>query len=355
MSEFFNVTLDKDVVLDDSTTNNSTGWTSKKILDEIIDHRITKFEELEDVDVVNKEDKQVVIYSNDTHKFTTINLNQVGEAAGLSLKQISKMGIVGSTTTPKIVEIPISTVDFKVPRVNILKFQQGSQDIITTENSFTNGESNDFQNDDVVIFDNTAHLKTNFQSKMTCEGDLGTYKTYSVTIDKSNFKTVNNLSITEDGVDEVLNINAIPKDRLLIPIGDMNLSNVSHIDYFNLTAIGATLKVVCSIDSGTTWKTFKIDHWENINLTVDDVSANGIDITTFNSINDTYWNELVTANKIRFAYLLQDNNSIDELKLQYDGQGSWIEAKNTEYDVVYASNSLLQVKLYFSGDIKINY
>lgn len=355
MSEFFNVTLDKDIVLNDNVTNNTSGWTGEKILNEIVNHRVTKFEELQDVDVVNKKDKQVVIYSAETNKFTTVNLDSVGEGAGLSLKQVSKMGIEGSPQTPKIVDIPISTVDFKVPKVNVLKFQLGDQDIITTENEFTNGESNDFQSDDMIVFDGSAHLKTNFQSSMIYESDIGVGTLYTVEIDKSIFKTINSLQIVEDGVNQIMNINAIPNDRLLIPVGDLNLSNVNHIDYFNLVATGSNIRVVCSVDSGVTWKTFKVDHWEAINLTVDDVKINGIDIDTFNVINDTYWNELVTTNKIRFAYLMQDLNSIDQLSLKYDGQGSWIQAKDAEYDVIYASNSLLKVKLYFGGDIKINY
>lgn len=354
MSEFFNVTLEKDIVLDDSVTNNVSGWTSEKILNEIVKHRLTKFEQLEDVDVVNKEDKQVVVYSGDTNKFTTINLGTIGDEAGLNLKQISKMGIVGSPTEPKIVDIPISTVDFKVPKVNVLKFELGNQNIITTENGFTNAESNDFLANDMVIFDGTAHLKTDFQSTMIYKGDIDAGKLYTVGIDKTAYKNINSLKVIEDGVNQILNINAIPYDRLLIPVGDINLSNVSHIDYFNLVA-ATGIKVVCSVDSGSTWKTFKVDHWEDIDLTVDDVKTNGIDVSIFNAINDTYWNMLVTANKIRFAYLLTDTNNIDELKLQYDGQGYWMEAKNTEYDVIYASNSLLQVKLYFSGDVKINY
>ncbi|MBN3376499.1 hypothetical protein CF087_21980, partial [Clostridium botulinum] len=60
MSEFFNVTLDKDIILDDSAISNKTGWSSEKIQKEIIDKRITKFEELEDVDVTNKKNKQLV-------------------------------------------------------------------------------------------------------------------------------------------------------------------------------------------------------------------------------------------------------------------------------------------------------
>lgn len=354
MSEFFNVTLDKDIVLDDSSIGSITGWSSNKIVEEIVKHRITKFEELEDVDVTNKKDKQVVVYSGDTDKFTTIDLGNIGEGAGLSLNQISKMGVVGDTDAPKTVNIPISTVDFKVPRVNVLKFELGDQDVITTENNFSNSESNDFVADDMIEFDGTAHLRTDFKYQMSYEGDLDEGKLYSCEIDKTLYKDITGMEVVEDGVNEVLEVTAIPFDRLLIPVGDLNLSNVNHIDYFNVVATTG-VKIVCSVDSGQTWKTFNVDHWEDINLTIEDVAAKGIDIDTFNAINDTYWNMLVTTNKIRFAYLLTDTNSIDELTLQYDGQGYWVEAKETEYDVIYASNSLLQVKLYFSGDVKINY
>jgi len=53
--------------------------------------------------------------------------------------------------------------------------------------------------------------------------------------------------------------------------------------------------------------------------------------------------------------LIRDSSYINALSLQYDGIGYWQEAKNDDYDVVYSSNTLMQVKLYISGDIKINY
>lgn len=356
MSEFFNVTLDKDVVLDDNITSGFTGWSSEKILDEIVAYRVTKFEELSDVDVVNKEDKQVVVYSGDTGKFITIDFETMGDAVGISLKQLSKLGIVGTPTTPMIVDIPISTLDFKLPKVNILKFILGDQNVIKTANSFVNGESNTFVPDEMILFDGTVRLKTLFQYTMTDDEDIeSTYDNYDVIVDKSKFKSISDFSVTASGLDELLNITAIPTDRLLIPTGDMNLSNVSNIDYFSLVATGVNPRVICSVDGGITWKTFVTDHWETINLTAADVKINGITPDVFNAINSTYWNLLITTNKIRFAYLMQDNNSYDGLTLQYDGIGHWEEAKNTEYDVIYASNSLLQVKVYFSGDVKINY
>lgn len=365
MSEFFSVTLNKDAVLDDSVTNSSTGWTGQKILDEIIQHRVTKFEELSDVNVANKKDKQIVVYSEDQQKFTTIDIGNIGDVAGLSLRQISKMGITGSTSTPYEVDISINTVDFKVPRVNVLKWQPSAeQDVIKTLNSFSNSESNDFEPDDMIVFDDTAHLKTEHNYPMQYIRDIGTdNREYGCEIDKSIFKSIEDMQENVDGVDEYLNLTAIPKDRLLIANGDKDLSYVENIDYFKVTATGTNIKIVCSVDSGETWKTFNADntdHWEDINLTVSDVKAKGIDITTFNAINSTYWNLLNTNKKIRFAYLLSMENisdveNIDNLDLQYDGQGKWIQALESTFDVVYASNTQLQVFLKFSGDVKINY
>lgn len=361
MSEFFNVTFDKDVVLDDSVISNKTGWSSEKIHREIVDKRITKFEELEDVDVVNKKNKQLVAYSEDTGKFTTIDGVDAGEIVGAGMKQVSKMGIVGSPEEPRIINIPINTVDFKVPRVNILRYDtEGTQDQIITKNEFTNGESNDFVEDNMMVFDGKAHLKTDHVSNFIFNREVDTKNEYTITIDKTKFKKVEGFEVGEDGVIKTLTTKAIPFDRLLVPTGDMNLSNVEHVDYFKLTATGKNIRIVCSVDSGNTWKTFNNEKWVDVNLDVESVRNNGMTIELFNSINDVFWNELVTTKKIRFAYLfsqdsIADVEELDNLDLQYDGQGKWVQAKEDTFDVVYASNTLLQVYVKFSGDIKINY
>ncbi|MFC0903889.1 signal peptidase II [Clostridium sp. MT-14] len=351
-----------EVILDDSQISQATGWSSQKILDEIIQHRVTKFEELSDVNVVNKQDKQVVIYSEDEDKFTTMDIGDIGENRGLNLNQISKMGITGSVDTPYEVDIPINTIDFKVPRVNVLKWQPSAeQDVIKTLNSFSNSELNDFEPDDMIVFDDTAHLKTEFEYQMQYIGDIGTdNKEYGCEIDKSIFKNIDDIQEEENGVDKYLILTAIPLDRLLIASGDKDLSYVDNIDYFKITGSGGNLKIIASVDSGVTWKTFNADHWEDINLTVDDVKAKGIDISTFNVINSTYWNLLNTNKKIRFAYLfslddIADIENVDNLDLEYDGKGKWLEVKESEYDVEYASNTVAQVFLKFSGDVKINY
>lgn len=360
MSKFFYVTLYNDVVLDDSQTSNVTGWSSQKILEEILNYRITRFESLEDVDVTNKKNKQVVVFSSDSNKFTTVDLGDIGEETGLALRQRVVMGVNGTEENPQEIDLDINTIDFKVPRVNVLKFVIGDENTIKTLNTFNNAENSSFINDDMILLDDKAHLKTKYDYQMNFEKDLSEGKVLSCDFDKSIFKDIDSFEDNMDGVNHVITANAIPPDRFLMPNNDINLSYVNNIDYFKITGTGINIKIVCSVDSGQTWKTFNIDHWEDINLTIDSVKAKGIDLDVFNAINDQYWNLLNKNKKIRFAYLfymdsIDDVEEVDILELQYDGVGKWVQASEDTYDVVYESNSILQVFIKFEGDIKINY
>lgn len=108
----------------------------------------------------------------------------------------------------------------------------------------------------MMIFDGKAHLETNHISDFEVVQDTESSTEYSVNVDKTLFKIIECFETFEDGVIQKLKTTAIPFDRLLIPKGDMNLSNVDHIDYFRLTANGNNIRIVCSVDSGNTWKTF---------------------------------------------------------------------------------------------------
>lgn len=361
MSEFFYVTLDKNIVIDDSSIKNNMTWSSEKILKKILEKRLTKFEELDDVDVANKKDKQLIAFSATTGKFTTIDGIEAGEITGAGLNQIARMSIIGSPEKPSIVNIPINTIDFKVPRVNVLKYDDiNTQDIISTKNEFANGESNDFKEDKYIQFDGMAHLRTEYDHDYAVVEEKEESIEFEAEIDLEEFKNIIDIFDFDEGAIKKININAIPYDRLLVPKSDINLSNVKHIDYFRLTAVGDNIKIICSVDSGKTWKTFKSNKWININLDLEDVRTNGMTINLFNKINSVLWNEIVTTNKIRFAYLFSMNslNNMERLKnleMKYDCQGKWIQVRESAYDVIYATNTLLEIHLKESGDYKINY
>lgn len=362
MSEFFNVTLVKDILIDDTAINKDMTWSSDKIIKEIIDKRITKFEELYDVDVTNRKDKQVVAYSEETGKFITVDGSNVGNGGGnVNLKQVSKMGINGSKDNPTIIELPISTMDFKVPKVNILKYDLGQIDISVTKSDFAVSEKDEYIEDEYIEFDGKAKLKTKNRINYKERNVLHNGAEYKYSIDFKQFKKHISIDENEEKMLPYLNFNAIPKDRLLVVKNDFNLSNVNNIDFFKLEGKGDKIKVVCSSDSGKTWKTFDGMKWANISeLTFDEVMKNGMSIDKFNNLNSIFWNDIATTKKIRFAYTfsmndLSDVQELDNLILQYDGTGNWIEAKDNEYDVVYSSNSVLEVRIKFKGDIKINY
>ncbi|KEH99974.1 hypothetical protein [Clostridium botulinum] len=361
MSEFFNVTLDKNVILNDGVISNKTGWTSEKIYKEIIDKRLTKFEELEDVDVTRKKDKQVLAYSEATGKFVSMYLEGVEGAGGISIQQVSKAGLIGSAAKPHSIKIPINTVDFRVPSVNVLKYKNDNKYLIQIENEFTKDEEIQFKKDEMIVFDGKSHLKTEFENKWIIIEETDTAIESTVDINLDLFKSIEKFhDDIEEGVMKKLGITAIPHDRILTPISDINLSNVKYINGFDLKAIGKNIRIVVSDDSGKSWRTFSAEKWHHINLNIDDIKEKDMTIEFFNKINPLFWNELITKDKVRFAYLfsmdnIQDKEELDALNLKYDGQGTWIQAKESEYDVIYESNTILAISVKFSGDIKINY
>jgi|GEM_PF-1310141 len=362
MSEFFNVTLKNDVIMDDGGISSNTTWSSEKIQKEIISKRITKFEELEDVDVINRKDNQVVAYSNDTGKFTTINLETLREATGLSVQQISKNDVKGTLDNPESIDIPINTLKFRVLPVDVLKYStENANDIVEVKNDFKSVEYTKFKKDENILFDDKAHMKTEYDYtfNLVKKFDDDSLE-YSVKFKKSDYKKIERFETYRDGVLQKLKVTAVPHDRLLIPTDNINLSNLRHIDCFKIQGLGDKLKVVCSIDDGKTWKTFEDQSWQNIDLDIESVNNKGMTIELFNSINSIFWNELITTNKIRFAYLFvmdntQDVQEIDKLLFQYDKNGSWVQCDCNEFKATYISNSLLRVDLYFSGNVKINY
>ncbi|MCD3254350.1 signal peptidase II [Clostridium botulinum C/D] len=361
MSKFFKTNFDENLTLDDDSIDVNRVWSSRKTFKEIIDHRLTKLEELDDVDVTNKKDKQVLAYSETTGKFVAQDVESVGASGSNTLKQITKMGIKADEQNPRCIKLPISTTDFKVPRVNILKYKNDDKNKIAIENDFTNSEANDFLKDKFIEFDGQAHLKTEYEQKWEIAEETENGIEATIDIDLDLFKSIEGFhDDIEDGVVKKLGITATPFDRILTPVGDMNLSNVDYINGFELKATGKNIKIVVSADSGKTWKTFSSEKWNDINLTVDDLKCKGMTIEFFNKINPLFWNELITKDKVRFAYLLsmdniQDKEELDTLNLKYDGQGKWIQVKDSEFDVVYASNTILEVYVRFNGDIKINY
>ena len=366
LTQIGNLALNQPLIQDYITADNST-WSSFKIAAEIESGRKLNLKQLDDVVMNSKVDNLVLAYSALTDKFVAVDVNTIvtGAMSGTSsLKQFGFTNITGSVTNPVTVEIPINTTDFKFNRVNVLKFMPSVDNVIKVESSFSILDKNNFISSDYVTFNETMELQDSYAyspkavSAVALGGSVATYE-----VDLTHFKTVFNLLNDADSTslaDNSITLQAVPNDILIVQKNNIDLSTVKHIDYFKLNGTGDKLRIVVSADEGTTWKTYNVDHWETIDLTLDSVKTNGISLDVFNTvINSTAWNELLN-NSVRFAYYLaqddvDDIENLTELQIQYDSFGTWAQAKDSEYDVLFVSNTLMKVVLYFTGDIKINF
>lgn len=190
-----------------------------------------------------------------------------------------------------------------------------------------------------------------------------------------NFSVINNnvvstlispkIVVETDIINPKLQVNAIPRPQLIIPKEDIILGSLEYINTFNLTTNetgNGVIKTVFSVDSGFTWLTYNsiTTQFEVIDISnIDNVKTNGIDTTTFNSIG-IKWNEIITQEKVRFAYYLEkelatDTAEISQLRINMDYTDSWAKSIHpTEYNYKFNSTGCY-VTFLTDGTYKVNY
>ncbi|WP_110955225.1 LamG domain-containing protein [Anaerosinus massiliensis] len=136
------------------------------------------------------------------------SLNSGGSAG--ALKQVTKLGVVGSTLVEIIINNPLT---FNLPPVEILKFAPGLQDQIINQFDFSSGDGSKFTVDGVdantnkyVTFDGTVRLNKRYEYKMTKVDSFTGPGQYSedTTIDDTEFKLVDSADISGGLVGTVL-------------------------------------------------------------------------------------------------------------------------------------------------------
>jgi hypothetical protein len=162
-----------------------------------------------------------------------------------------------------------------------------------------------------------------------------------------------------------LEINALSNDQLILSNDNINLNDVNDINYFNLSIEKDyinDIRIIISIDNGSTWKYLNSDSWLNINPIKQEVKEKGIKIEEFNNISKQQWGNLLQdSNGIRFGYYINQNSNntnakIGSLTLQGNLEGYWKHAlKGTEYDYKYSFNNKITINIMSDGSYKINY
>jgi hypothetical protein len=178
---------------------------------------------------------------------------------------------------------------------------------------------------------------------------------------KSDVKNLLIQSSTEPN----MKITSVPKPQLIKPKDDIVFRELSKVLDFQVTAAELNegkIRIIFSIDSGTTWMTYNEATQDFVEINgqdLDEIEENGIKISVFNSIKEK-WGDIVTKGKVRFAYYLKIDNlsdtaEIDELIATLNILGFWESTIHEEdYDYRY-DNVIIYIELYRDGSYKINY
>lgn len=101
-----------------------------------------------------------------------------------------------SSSNPKTVALPIApTEEFKLPKIEVLKFTEGSTDVSTTLFNFDPADATNFVANDAVVFDGTLRLKDSFEFTPTDEIIYEDAKVRTVTFDATQFVDVFSISM----------------------------------------------------------------------------------------------------------------------------------------------------------------
>ncbi|TVX97977.1 discoidin domain-containing protein [Cohnella terricola] len=96
--------------------------------------------------------------------------------------------------------------------------------------------------------------------------------------------------------------------------GNISYVSIGGIEMMSLVS-HPTIRVIASKDQGVTWESLKSNSWQQINISnLLDVKANGMTATEFNAITQSQWG-LLSTNKIRLAYYLEQININDVARI----------------------------------------
>lgn len=138
---------------------------------------------------------------NDVYKFIDpLHVIGGGPSSDTKDQQITLKNIVGTPTKPYKLYIDIPyTVNFNRRPLEILKFVESQDNVITIAATYDNQEASQFIDNKYILFDGAMKLQTNYQELMTVHSETADTAIYtSIPVDFNEFKFIEELSISTD-------------------------------------------------------------------------------------------------------------------------------------------------------------
>jgi len=110
---------------------------------------------------------------------------------------------------------------------------------------------------------------------------------------------------------------AVPKPVVISSLENLIIDgNLKKVNLSAFSSENSILKIVVSTDNGVSWKSYKSNFWDNVNIAnLNDVKNNGMSVEGLNSLTEQEWKQLSSKNNIKIAFYLEQDSSSDLLSI----------------------------------------
>ncbi|NFF79160.1 hypothetical protein FCV38_19825 [Clostridium sporogenes] len=281
--------------------------TDEEISNDIIDRKELICKALSNKGVVATKSDELSTYAN---KINSIVQNSQIKNTKLNIKKGEAKQIVLTNPT-----------DIQNVCTSVLEYRAGGENIVKYDCGFNNGDSTSFEYAPNVIFDGQMKQKNKIKEDTfikTQENE--SFTEYLYHINKSLFHTLDKIESYEEKDIEKVKLTGTYFPTLVKASDDINLNGINKINKIIWIANDGDVsknRLIFSLDSGLTWKSYDISNKTLINVDINNLSEiedKGLTVEQVNNLTiEDLDNLRNNSPKIRFGYYLEKNNAFDNL------------------------------------------
>ncbi|HDK7195090.1 TPA: hypothetical protein PTV74_003400 [Clostridium botulinum] len=281
--------------------------TDEEISNDIIDRKDLICKALLNKGIIATKSDELSTYAN---KINSIVQNSQIKNTKLNIKKGETKQIVLTNPTD-IQNVCTSVLEYKAGQDNIVKYDCG----------FNNGDSTSFEYVPNVVFDGKMKQDNKVIDDTFIKiQENESFTEYQYHINKNLFHTLDKIESCEEKDIEKIKLTGTYFPTLVKASDDINLNGINKINKIIWVASDGNVsknRLIFSLDSGLTWRSYDIDNKTLIGIDINNLSEVEDKGLTVNQVNNLTIEDLdilrSDSPKIRFGYYLEKNNAFDEL------------------------------------------
>ncbi|HCL4447058.1 TPA: hypothetical protein N2D16_002662 [Clostridium botulinum] len=281
--------------------------TDEEISNDIIDRKELICKALSNKGVIATKSDELSTYAN---KINSIVQNSQIKNTKLNIKKGETKQIVLTNPTD-IQNVCTSVLEYKAGQDNIVKYDCG----------FNNGDSTSFEYVPNIVFDGKMKQDNKVIDDTFIKiQENESFTEYQYHINKNLFHTLDKIESYEGKDIEKIKLTGTYFPTLVKASDDINLNGINKINKIIWVASDGDVsknRLIFSLDSGLTWRSYDIDNKTLIGIDINNLSKVEDKGLTVNQVNNLTIEDLdilrSDSPKIRFGYYFKKNNALDEL------------------------------------------